>query len=200
MNTNYYMKQIKTASRIGLIGSVIVAAATIAWMMWSQYTFRQSPQVHSTLLVVCTLLAIGGMSGMLLTVRKRFPKLRQLEEVEERLQGYCAIIKGIYYGMFAVIVVICTGTVLMGDKSMLMMVLLVTLSLFMQFPNIYRMKVDMGLTDQQAKELFGNDYIPDEQMRTDDAEPEETENAETENGDYDEPDEDGKETPGKANE
>lgn len=179
MNSNLYLKQIKTASRIGLIGSIIVAATTIAWMLWSKYTFRQSPQVHSALLVVCTLLAIGGMSAMLLTVRKRLPKLRQLDDVAERVQGYCAVVKGIYYGMFAVIVIMCIGTVLMGDKNMLMMVLLVTLSMFMQFPNIYRMKVDMGLTDQQAKELFGDDYISDEQVQADNADVIEDDNAET---------------------
>ncbi len=178
MNNNLYLRQIKTASRIGLIGSIIVVAVTISWMMWSKYTFHQSPQVHSALLIVCTVLAIGGMGIMLITVRKRLPKLRQLDDVEERLSGYCSIVKGIYYGVFAVIVIMCMGTILMGDKNMLMMVLLVTLSLFMQFPNVYRIKVDIGLTDPQAKALFGDAYLSDEQVKVDNAEFEEAEEVE----------------------
>lgn len=155
------MKQIKTASRIGLIGSILVVAVTIAWVWLSKYTFRQTNQVHAAMMVVSCLLAIGGMSWMLFNTRRSIPQIRQLDGVEERLQRYCSHVKGMYYGMLAVVVALCVLCVLMGDKNMLMLILLVTLTLFMAFPNIYRMKVDMGLTDEQAQEMFGDQYIPD---------------------------------------
>lgn len=156
-----YLKQIKTASRMGLIGSVLVVAATIAWVWLSKYTFRQTNQVHTAMLVASCVLAIGGMSWMLLSVRRNIPQIRQLDSIEERLRRYCSQVKGMYYGMLCIILVLCMLCVLMGNRNILMLILLVTLTLFMAFPNVYRMKVDLGLTDEQAREMFGDRYIPD---------------------------------------
>ncbi len=46
-----------------------------------------------------------------------------------------------------------------------MLVLVLSLTLFMAFPNMYRMKVDMGLTNEQAKELWGDEYLFSDEER-----------------------------------
>jgi hypothetical protein len=33
------------------------------------------------------------------------------------------------------------------------------LTLFLAYPNIYRIKVELGLTDEEMKQLFGDRYI-----------------------------------------
>ena len=42
-----------------------------------------------------------------------------------------------------------------------MLAMVATLMLFLAYPNIYRMKVELGLDDDEMKMLFGDRYIPD---------------------------------------
>ena len=154
-----YLKQIKTASRFGLIASILVVAAAIVWIWLSPYTFRQNDQVHAGMMIAVCVLAILNTTMALLTVRNQFPKTRQMDGVEARLQRYSQLVRRIYYVTFAVITACCLMVVLTGDKNMLMLVLILTLTLFMAFPNMYRMKVDMGLTDEQAHDLWCDEYL-----------------------------------------
>ena len=39
------------------------------------------------------------------------------------------------------------------------MAMITALLLFLNFPNIYRVKVDLGLTDDEMKSLYGDKYI-----------------------------------------
>jgi ABC-type transport system involved in cytochrome bd biosynthesis fused ATPase/permease subunit len=160
-----YLKQIKIASRFGLIASIVVAAASILWIWLSPYTFRQNDTVHAYMMIAICVLAIATMAVTVLTVRNQFPKTRQLESVEARLQRYSILVGRIYYTTFVSIVLSCAMTILSGDHNMMMLVLVLTLTLFMAFPNMYRMKVDMGLTTAQARELWGDEYLPDEEEK-----------------------------------
>lgn len=165
----HFLKQIKTASRFGLIASIVVVAAAILWIWLSPYTFRQNDQVHAVMMIAVCVLAIANVAMALLTVRNQFPKTRKMDSVEDRLQRYSQLVSRLYYVTFAVILACSLMTVLTGDRNMLMLVLILTLTLFMAFPNMYRMKVDMGLTNEQAHELWGDAYIVGEEA-TEDAE------------------------------
>ncbi len=154
-----YLKKIKSASRFGLIASLVIVALTILWVWLSPYTFRQNDRVVSVILVTVCLLAIADMSMVMLSVRNRFAKIRRLETLEERLQQYSAVVARNYYATFGTILVCCILTILSGNSNLLMLVLILSLTLFMAFPNMYRMKVDMGLSNEQAKELWGDAYI-----------------------------------------
>ncbi len=158
---------IKCASRFGLIASLVVVVFTIMWMWVSPYTFRQSDRVVSMMLIAVCLLAIADMSMVMLSVRNRFAKIRRLETMDERLQQYSAVVARNYYVTFAVILTCSILTILSGYSILLMVVLVLSLSLFMAFPNMYRMKVDMGLTNEQAKELWGDEYILSDEERAD---------------------------------
>jgi hypothetical protein len=42
-----------------------------------------------------------------------------------------------------------------------MLSMVATLTLFLAYPNIYKVKVDLGLTDEEMKSLYGDRYISD---------------------------------------
>ena len=42
-----------------------------------------------------------------------------------------------------------------------MLLLLLFVTLVLNYPNMYKMKADMGLLDDEMAALFGNDYIRD---------------------------------------
>ena len=117
--------------------------------------------MHLAMMLTGCLLAVIGIAGALFGVRRATPKIRQLERVEDRLAHYSAHVRNLYYGMLAVVMMLCALCVLSGDRAMLMLVLLCALTIFMAFPNVYRMKVDMGLTDEEARQMFGSQYFPE---------------------------------------
>ena len=49
--------------------------------------------------------------------------------------------------------------VLSAQNILLMLAMLATLMLFLAYPNMYRMKVELGLTDEEMKSLYGDRYI-----------------------------------------
>ena len=54
---------------------------------------------------------------------------------------------------------LCVFTVLSARNVLLMLTLVTVLVLFLNFPNMYRIKVDLGLDDDQMHALFGDQYI-----------------------------------------
>ena len=67
--------------------------------------------------------------------------------------------RSLYTTMLAVVVVLCAFTILSARNVLLMLAIVSVLVLFLNYPNIYRMKVDLGLTDEEMKNLFGDKYI-----------------------------------------
>jgi hypothetical protein len=49
----------------------------------------------------------------------------------------------------------------MSDTSLLMVTILLVLMLFLSYPNMYKMKNDLGLTESEMTALFGDAYIAD---------------------------------------
>ena len=64
--------------------------------------------------------------------------------------------------MLAVVVLICVFTVLSAQNVLLMLAMVSTLMLILAYPNIYRIKVELGLTDEEMKSLYGDQYIAEE--------------------------------------
>ena len=54
---------------------------------------------------------------------------------------------------------LCLLMRLSNQNVLLMLTMVVVLTLFLSYPNIYRIKVDLGLTDDEMKTLFGDQYI-----------------------------------------
>ena len=102
-----------------------------------------------------------ALSMSLLVIRKQIPSLRQADTLGQKLSGYAQHIRSLYISMLLVVALICTFMVLSAQNVLLMLAMVATLMLFLAYPNIYRMKVELGLTDEEMKALFGDSYIPD---------------------------------------
>ena len=106
------------------------------------------------MLIAGSVLAVLAVSMALLIIRKQIPRLRQAESLEAKLTGYASHIRSLYLSIFAVVVIICLLMVLSNQNVLLMLAMVHLLMLFLAYPNIYRMKVDLGLTDEEMTLLW----------------------------------------------
>lgn len=163
------IKQIHRAAYGGLIASLLVAFATILFVSLSKYTFTlrigqmTDLEIFRWGMYLGCAIAVIDLSLSLLAIRRRIPRLRQLPSLDEKLRGYTTLIKNLYYGTTAATVALSLIVTLTGNSRLIMFLILIVLTLFLAFPNMYKMKVDLGLDDDTMKSLFGDNYIPDNQ-------------------------------------
>ena len=50
-------------------------------------------------------------------------------------------------------------TVLSGQSTLLMLTLVTTLMLVLAYPNMYKIKSDLGLSGDEMRQLFGDKYL-----------------------------------------
>ena len=158
---NDYIKTVRRSSNIGLWGSVGVVILAALFSYAAPWRFYPSAHTARWMLVAGSVLAVLAMSMSLLVIRKQIPALRQTDGLEAKLSGYANHIRSLYLSMLVVVLLICLFAVLSAQNVMLMLAMVATLMLFLAYPNIYRMKVELGLTDEEMKSLFGDRYIPD---------------------------------------
>ena len=170
-----HIKKIRIAAYIGLFGSLAVALGSILFVYLGKYRFYMDNGSFRVFMMVGCAIAVLDVALVLLTLRKRIPKLRGVDDVENKLSGYAALMGSLYYVTLVCCVILCAIIVLSYNSRLIMFLLLLVLMLFLCFPNMYRMKVDLGLDDEQMVALFGKDYIPDA-----DSEPQEAEVVEDE--------------------
>lgn len=156
-----YTNSIKRSAAIGLWGSVAVVIVTALFNIVSPWRFYASQHTARWMLIAGSVLAVLAVSMSLLVVRKQIPALRQSEGLETKLSGYAQHIRSLYLTMLTVVALICVFDVLSAQTVLLMLAMVATLMLFLAYPNIYRIKVDLGLTDEEMKTLFGDKYISD---------------------------------------
>jgi hypothetical protein len=156
---NTHIKTIQRSSRIGLWGSVAVVILTVIFIYASHYRFYQSDYTVRWMLIAGVVLAVLAVSMTLLRVRRQVPLLRQAATLEEKLSGYAVHVRELYLTMMAVVVILCALTILSARNVLLMLALVSVLVLFLNYPNIYRIKVDLGLSDDEMRSLFGDRYI-----------------------------------------
>lgn len=158
---NEYVKTIRRSANIGLWGSVGVVILAAFYQLVSPWRFYPSQYTARWMLIVGSILAVLAMSMSLLVIRKQIPSLRQADTLDQKLGGYAQHIRSLYISMLVVVTLICVFMVLSEQNVLLMLAMVATLMLFLAYPNIYRMKVELGLTDEEMKALFGDRYIPD---------------------------------------
>lgn len=156
-----YTNSIRRSAAIGLWGSVGIVILAALYHFVSPYRFYPSQYTSRWMLVSGSVLAVLAVSMALLVIRKQIPALRQAETLEAKLSGYAQHIRSLYISMFVVVALICCFMVLSAQNVLLMLAMVATLMLFLAYPNIYRIKVDLGLTDEEMKSLFGDRYIAD---------------------------------------
>jgi len=155
------IKTIQRTSRLCLWGSVAAVILTVIFIYASRYRFYPSEHTARWMLVAGSVLAVLAVSMTLLTVRRQVPRLRQMEGLEQKLAGYASHVRSVYGTMLFVVVLLCAFTLFSARNVLLMLAIVSVLVLFLNYPNIYRIKVDLGLTDEEMQSLFGDRYIKD---------------------------------------
>lgn len=152
--------KIRRSSQLGLWGSVGVVILAALFLYASPWRFpQQTEYVNRWMLIAGSVLAVLTLSMALLVIRKQVPRLRQAEDLEAKLTGYASHIRSLYLSIFAVEAVLSCMVVLTGNNVLLMLSMVTALMLFLAYPNIYRVKVDLGLTDEEMKDLYGDRYV-----------------------------------------
>lgn len=159
-----YIKEIERWSRLCLWGSVALVIATALFVWLSPWQITQNATVGRWMLISGSVLAVLAVSMALLTIRKRTPQLRQADGLQTKLAGYAQHIRTLYLSLASVVLVLCLLTVLCGQSVLLMLTMVTTMMLFPAYPNMYKVKVDLGLTDEEMSELYGEKYISDAQQ------------------------------------
>lgn len=155
------IKKLRRSANVGLYGSIAVILLAVIFHFTPYHITYQSPQVARWMLVAGTILAVLAVVMMLLTVRKTTPALRQLDNFDDKIRGYQSYISNLYTSTLTIVVIECILIILMSDTALLMVTILMVLVLFICYPNMYKMKNDLGLTDDQMRSLFGEAYIAD---------------------------------------
>lgn len=151
---------IKRTSQIGLWGSVAVVILSALFVYASPWRFAgQTEYVSRWMLIAGSVLAVLSLSMALLVIRKQVPRLRQSETLEAKLAGYASYVRSLFLSILVVVVVLCLLMLLSGQNVLLMLAMVTVLTLFLAYPNIYKIKVDLGLTDDEMTSLFGERYI-----------------------------------------
>lgn len=168
MNHNDIIKSIRRNANIGLYGSIAIILVAIAFHFSPFHITYQSPNVARWMLIAGSILAFLAVVMELLMIRRTAPTLRQMDDFDAKLSGYRSYIANLYPSILAIVVIECVLMVLMSDTALLMVTILLVLMLFLAYPNMYKMKNDLGLTEEQMKGLFGDQYIPDPVVTNDD--------------------------------
>ncbi|MCR5191836.1 MAG: hypothetical protein K6D59_00900 [Bacteroidales bacterium] len=160
------IRQIRTAANIGLYGTLFVGILTIAEHYLDKYVWAReittNEYTHHLFMYVGLVLAVGYIAMILLTLRRQIPKLRQMDETPETLRCYLKLARCIYIGALVVAIILAAIIVITHENTLIMLMMLLFITLALNYPNMYKMKNDMGLDDNTMKELFGKDYIDKE--------------------------------------
>jgi len=159
------IKRIRTAANVGLYGSLLLCIATVAEHYLDKYVWAReitaNEYTRRLFLMVGLVLAVLDIALALFTMRKQTPRLRQMDTVEEKLSAYRRLVGTIYYSSLIVVLIVSAIIVITHENTMIMLLLLLFVTLVLNYPNMYKMKADMGLLDNEMADLFGNDYIRD---------------------------------------
>lgn len=151
---------IKRNSQLGLWGSMAAVILTAAFL-YSPWQFRQTPYVSRWMIIAGSILAVLTLSMTLLVIRRRIPLLRQSDDMQQKLTEYAAHIRSLYLSVSAVVIMLCLLTILSNQSVLMMLSIVLILMLFLSYPNIYKIKVDLGLSEEEMKATFGDKYIPE---------------------------------------
>lgn len=161
------IKKFRRSANIGLYGSLTIVLLTIIYSFCPFHVTYQQPEVARWMLISGIVLAVLAVVMVLMALRRNAPKLRNLNTLADKINGYSNHVTSLYNTTFAIVAVECALIVLMSDNSLLMVTCLLVLMLFVAYPNMYKMKNDLGLSEQEMTALFGSDYIADPQLNED---------------------------------
>lgn len=155
---NPIVKKIRTIANVGLYGSLGVSVLTLALFFFWHYRFYVNEAGFRFMLIAGSVLAVLALAVILLVVRRAVPRLRQLDDVDQKLSEYYRLMANLYRGSLGVVVAECVLITLSHANQLFMLLMVLVLLLFLVYPNMLKLKVDLGLNDEQMDALFGTEY------------------------------------------
>ncbi len=164
MNQMYdKIKKIRLAANVGLWGSLLLIALTIAEHYLAEYVWIHeivtNDYTRHLFTIIGLVLAVTDIAVILFTLRRQLPRLRQMDSVEERLDNYLTLVCSVYLVTLVVVLILCAIIVIIRDNTLIMLLLLLFVTLVLNFPNMYKIKSDLGFDDGVMKQLFGDQYV-----------------------------------------
>lgn len=148
------LKKIRRTANIGLYGSLGISLITMGvYFLWN-YRFYANDRGFRFMLIAGAVLAVLALVTILFTVRTSIPKIRQLDDIEERMKRYQEQTANIYYTTFAIVTIECVLITLSHNSTLFMLLLVLVLMLFLLYPNSVKVKVDLGLTEEEATQYI----------------------------------------------
>ena len=157
------IRKIQRTANWGLYGSIAVIMLVVVFHFSPWHISYQQPNVVMWMLISGTILAVLAVTMKLLTIRRTPPRLQQLGSLDDKLKGYQSYISNLFTGTLLIVVIECVLIILMSRTTLLMLTMLLVLPLVISHPNMYKMKNDLGLTDDEMTSLFGSNYVRDPQ-------------------------------------
>ena len=163
LSANKTVRKIRLSSSIGLWGSLFLVAMTVAEHYLANYVWERvittNDYTRHLFLITGLVLVVVDVAVILFTLRKQIPRIRQLDDVEEKLHRYKGLVKSVFLVTMVVVLLVSAIIVISHENTLIMLLLLLIVMLMLNYPNMYKIKADLGLDDQQMKELFGDAYI-----------------------------------------
>lgn len=144
---------------IFLIFSIIVSLLTILSFYVGDYRFY--PDNHTFQLLTYAGLAAAVLEGawMMYFSRGEIARIRKIDNEFDRLASYRKAYSRQYVIAFLAECVVCACIVLSYNRAIIMVLLVLTMVMVVLFPNMYKAKNDLSLSDETMKSVFGDKYI-----------------------------------------
>lgn len=173
LNINHaeLLRKTRRTANWGFYGSIVAVMLVVVFHFSPWHISYQQPNVAMWMLISGYILAVLAIAMNLLTIRRTPPRLRQLDSLYDKLKGYHSYISNLFTGTLLIVVIECVLIILMSRTTLLMITMLLVLPLVVCYPNMYKMKNDLGLNDEEMKSLFGDAYIAGTQPAYDEPAP-----------------------------
>lgn len=150
---NKKLKKIQRTANIGLYGSIGITLVTLALYFFWHYRFYSNETGYRFMLIAGSVLAVLAIVTILFTVRRSIPHIRQSDDLNYKIKKYTEQTKNIYLSTFGIIVIECVLITLAHANTLFMLVIVLVLMLFLLYPNNQKVKVDLGLNDDEMSSL-----------------------------------------------
>lgn len=157
------IQTIQRSANIGLYGSLLICILVVAEHFLDKYLWVReittNEYTRHLFVTIGLVLAVGTIAYALFSMRRGTPRLRQTDGVEEKLKGYATLISSVYFLSLAAVAIVGAIIVITHENVLIMLLMLLFVTLVLCYPNMYKIKADTGMTDDEMKELFGDKYL-----------------------------------------
>ena len=157
-----HITRIRRAANIGLYGTLLFIGLTVAAHYLDRYLWERTivtnDYTRQLLVITGLVFAVVTIAASLYTSRQQLPRLRQLDDLQERLRRYATLVRSQFLLTLFVTLLLSAVIIITHDNVLIMLQILLFLTLALSYPNMYKIKADVGLLDDEMKQLFGDQY------------------------------------------